>query len=161
VTSLTQTIHELAGKGTQGLTLTATPLFGALALERQLVLSTNLFRPAGFVVPGEALAASMCARQRADNGGLQEAFGETDAGTRKVVLATNIAETSVTIPGIVYVIDCMFVKMRSYNAKLGIDMLTVMPISKASGICICTAHLYSIQMLPLPRADIKPIGMLA
>eukprot|EP00802_Teleaulax_amphioxeia_P007300 Tamp_07306.p2 GENE.Tamp_07306~~Tamp_07306.p2 ORF type:complete len:347 (+),score=96.63 Tamp_07306:94-1041(+) len=97
VTSLTQTIHELAGKGTQGLTLTATPLFGALALERQL-----------------------------------EAFGETDAGTRKVVLATNIAETSVTIPGIVYVIDCMFVKMRSYNAKLGIDMLTVMPISKAS-----------------------------
>ena len=51
MTSLTQTIHELAGKGTQGLTLTATPLFGALALERQLVLSTNLFRPAGFVVP--------------------------------------------------------------------------------------------------------------
>jgi len=38
VTSLTQTIHELAGKGTAGLTLTATPLFGALALERQMVL---------------------------------------------------------------------------------------------------------------------------
>jgi len=37
----------------------------------------------------------------------------------------------VTIPGIVYVIDCMFVKMRSYNAKLGIDMLTVTPVSKA------------------------------
>ncbi len=28
----------------------------------------------------------------------------------------------------------MFVKLRSYNAKLGIDMLTVMPVSKASGI---------------------------
>jgi hypothetical protein len=27
----------------------------------------------------------------------------------------------------------MYVKMRSYNAKLGIDMLTVMPVSKASG----------------------------
>ena len=37
MTSLTQTIHELAGKGWQGLTLTATPLFGALAIERQLV----------------------------------------------------------------------------------------------------------------------------
>ena len=43
MTSLTQTIHELAGKGTQGLMLTATPLFGALALERQLVLSTPPF----------------------------------------------------------------------------------------------------------------------
>ena len=63
----------------------------------------------------------------------QEAFGESSAGTRKVVVATNIAETSVTIPGIVYVVDCMFVKMRSYNAKLGVDMLTVMPVSKASG----------------------------
>jgi len=62
----------------------------------------------------------------------QEAFGDSAPGTRKVVLATNIAETSVTIPGIVYVIDCMFVKMRSYNAKLGIDMLTIMPVSKAS-----------------------------
>jgi hypothetical protein len=28
----------------------------------------------------------------------------------------------------------MFVKLRSYNAKLGIDMLTVMPVSKASGL---------------------------
>jgi len=34
---------------------------------------------------------------------------------RKVVLATNIAETSVTIDGIKYVIDCGFVKIRSYQ----------------------------------------------
>ena len=34
------------------------------------------------------------------------------------------------------VVDSMYVKMRSYNAKLGIDMLTVMPVSKASGMSL-------------------------
>jgi ATP-dependent RNA helicase DDX35 len=51
---------------------------------------------------------------------------------RQVVVATNIAETSITIPGIVYVVDTMFVKLRSYNAKAGVDFLTVGPVSKAS-----------------------------
>ncbi|KAI9661483.1 MAG: hypothetical protein M1831_003005 [Alyxoria varia] len=54
--------------------------------------------------------------------------------TRKVVLATNIAEASVTIEGIVYVIDCGFVKLRAFNPSTGIETLTPTPISKASAI---------------------------
>lgn len=53
---------------------------------------------------------------------------------RKVVFATNIAETSVTIDGIVHVIDCMFSKQRSFNPFTGIESLLVSPISKASAL---------------------------
>lgn len=54
--------------------------------------------------------------------------------TRKVILSTNIAEASVTIDGIVYVIDTGFVKLRAYNPSSGIGTLTPVPISKASAI---------------------------
>ena len=48
----------------------------------------------------------------------------------KVVLATNIAETSLTIDGIKYVIDPGFCKQNSYNARTGMESLVVTPISK-------------------------------
>jgi len=50
----------------------------------------------------------------------------------QVVLATNIAETSLTIDGIVYVIDPGYCKQSSYNARTGMESLVVTPISKAS-----------------------------
>uniref|UniRef100_A0A383W704 RNA helicase n=1 Tax=Tetradesmus obliquus TaxID=3088 RepID=A0A383W704_TETOB len=53
-------------------------------------------------------------------------------GVRKVVVATNIAETSLTIEGIVYVVDCCFVKQRAYNPIVGLESLLVAPTSKAS-----------------------------
>ncbi|KAL9086987.1 MAG: hypothetical protein Q9159_003881 [Coniocarpon cinnabarinum] len=59
-------------------------------------------------------------------------FEPSGTGFRKVVLATNIAEASVTIDGIVFVIDCGFVKLRAYNSRTGIEALTATPISKAS-----------------------------
>ncbi|BAT79705.1 hypothetical protein VIGAN_02262800 [Vigna angularis var. angularis] len=59
-------------------------------------------------------------------------FEPTPEGARKVVLATNIAETSLTIDGIKYVIDPGFVKMKSYNPRTGMESLLVTPISKAS-----------------------------
>ena len=50
----------------------------------------------------------------------------------QVVLATNIAETSLTIDGIIYVIDTGFCKQNSYNARTGMESLIVTPISQAS-----------------------------
>lgn len=59
-------------------------------------------------------------------------FERTAASTRKIVVATNIAEASVTINGIVFVVDCGFVKLRAYNSKTGIESLVTVPISRAS-----------------------------
>ena len=59
-------------------------------------------------------------------------FEKTPPGARKVVLATNIAETSLTIDNIIYVIDPGFNKQNSYNARTGMESLIVTPVSKAS-----------------------------
>lgn len=58
-------------------------------------------------------------------------FEPAPSGSRKVVLATNIAETSLTIDGIYYVVDPGFVKQSSYDGKLGMDRLQITPISQA------------------------------
>lgn len=59
-------------------------------------------------------------------------FEPAPGNTRKVIVSTNIAEASVTIDGIVYVIDSGFVKLRAFNPKTAIETLTATPISKAS-----------------------------
>lgn len=59
-------------------------------------------------------------------------FAVTPAGCRKIVLATNVAETSITIPGIRYVVDPGFAKSRQYSARTGMESLTVLPVSKAA-----------------------------
>ncbi|KAJ2958377.1 hypothetical protein NQ176_g11185 [Zarea fungicola] len=59
-------------------------------------------------------------------------FDSPPKGTRKVVFSTNIAEASVTIDGIVFVVDSGYVKLRAYNPKTGIESLTATSISKAS-----------------------------
>jgi len=59
-------------------------------------------------------------------------FEPTPEGARKVVLATNIAETSITIDGVVFVIDPGFVKQNAYNPRTGMSSLVVVPCSRAS-----------------------------
>lgn len=59
-------------------------------------------------------------------------FVPTPPNARKVILATNIAETSLTIDGIVYVIDTGFCKQNTYNPRTGMESLIVTPVSKAS-----------------------------
>jgi ATP-dependent RNA helicase DDX35 len=59
-------------------------------------------------------------------------FTPTPRGKRKVILSTNIAETSLTLEGVVYVIDSGFSKQKFYNPISDIESLVVAPISKAS-----------------------------
>ena len=59
-------------------------------------------------------------------------FQSTDPGTRRCIVATNIAETSVTVPGVVYVVDSGVVKQKEYNPVTGMDTLDVVAISKCA-----------------------------
>ncbi|KAJ2453938.1 hypothetical protein EV183_001894 [Coemansia sp. RSA 2336] len=59
-------------------------------------------------------------------------FKAAPAGMRKAVFATNVAETSVTIDGVLYVVDCGFVKQRVFDLATGLDKLVTLPISKTS-----------------------------
>ncbi|KAL3313577.1 putative pre-mRNA-splicing factor ATP-dependent RNA helicase dhx16, partial [Cichlidogyrus casuarinus] len=97
-------------------------------------------------------------------------FAPTPKGARKVVLATNIAETSLTIDGIVYVIDTGFCKQKFYSARTGIESLIVVPISKAgadqragragrvsAGKCfrLYTQHAYKTELEDQPVPEIQ------
>ena len=57
-------------------------------------------------------------------------FDPAPPGARKVIIATNIAETSLTIDGIFYVVDPGFVKQNVFSSKSGMDQLIVTPISQ-------------------------------
>jgi ATP-dependent RNA helicase DHX8/PRP22 len=59
------------------------------------------------------------------------AFAPTPPGMRKIVLATNIAETSITIDGIRHVVDTGFVKVKGHYSRTGMEFLRTVPISKA------------------------------
>ncbi|KAF1351234.1 P-loop containing nucleoside triphosphate hydrolase protein [Delphinella strobiligena] len=59
-------------------------------------------------------------------------FERAAAGVRKVIVATNIAETSLTVDGIMYVVDTGFSKLKVYNPRMGMDTLQITPISQAN-----------------------------
>lgn len=59
-------------------------------------------------------------------------FERAATGVRKVIVATNIAETSLTVDGIMYVVDTGFSKLKVYNPRMGMDTLQITPISQAN-----------------------------
>lgn len=64
----------------------------------------------------------------------QAIFSPAPPNTRKVILATNIAETSITVPGVRFVIDSGKAKIKQFRNRLGLDSLLVKEISKSSAI---------------------------
>lgn len=61
-------------------------------------------------------------------------FSPVPKGTRKVIVATNVAETSLTIKGIKYVVDSGMVKAKLFNPSSGLDLLKVIRTSRAQAV---------------------------
>ncbi|MGX6449261.1 ATP-dependent RNA helicase HrpA, partial [Patulibacter sp. S7RM1-6] len=62
----------------------------------------------------------------------QRVFRRSPSGKRRVVLATNVAETSLTVPGIKYVVDPGTARISRYSARLKVQRLPIEPVSQAS-----------------------------
>ncbi|KAK6026737.1 helicase protein, partial [Ostertagia ostertagi] len=84
-------------------------------------------------------------------------FEPTPPNARKVILATNIAETSVTIDGICYVIDPGFSKQNSFDARSGVEHLHVVTISKET-LVIALEQLYALGALKHHRGELTKLG---
>lgn len=62
----------------------------------------------------------------------QDRIFKPSGGMRRIVLATNVAETSVTVPGIRYVVDTGYARVKRYSYRSKVEQLLVEPVSQAS-----------------------------
>jgi Helicase conserved C-terminal domain len=95
----------------------------------------------------------------------RRAFLRPPANVRKVVVATNIAETSLTIEDVVYVVDSGKLKERRYSAARGLSMLVLDHVSQARTACVSSSvlsfcsHLATLLSSGMqhccPRADLS------
>jgi pre-mRNA-splicing factor ATP-dependent RNA helicase DHX38/PRP16 len=97
-------------------------------------------------------------------------FEKSPKGFRKCIVATNIAETSLTVDGILYVIDTGYCKLKVFNPRVGMDALQIYPESRAAanqrsgragrtgpGCCyrLFTEQQYKQEMLPNTVPEIQ------
>ncbi|XP_055537678.1 pre-mRNA-splicing factor ATP-dependent RNA helicase PRP16 [Wyeomyia smithii] len=97
-------------------------------------------------------------------------FQRSAEGLRKCIVATNIAETSLTVDGIIFVIDSGYCKLKVYNPRIGMDALQIYPISQANAnqrsgragrtgpgqaFRLYTERQYKDELLPLTVPEIQ------
>lgn len=97
-------------------------------------------------------------------------FQASPRGVRKCIVATNIAETSLTVDGICFVIDSGYGKVKVYNPRIGMDALQIAPVSQAGanqrsgragrtgpGLCfrLFTETAFKHELFPSPIPEIQ------
>lgn len=104
-------------------------LTGRDEIQKALELLTDYSRT---ILPNQQALQPLPLYAGLDQDSQMYVFSPPAENTRKVIFSTNVAEASVTIDGIVYVIDCGYVKLRTYNPTTNIETLTRVPVSQAS-----------------------------
>ncbi|RUS82035.1 hypothetical protein EGW08_010191 [Elysia chlorotica] len=119
-------LHKIHTSGIEGAILVFLPGYDDIMSLKFLLADDKRFQGSGFVV--YTLHSSL---QHSDQ---KKVFKNAPNGVRKIILSTNIAETSVTINDVVYVIDCGKVKEKMFDALSSLTMLKSNWISKASAL---------------------------
>ena len=114
-----------------------------LSGEREIRDTADALAPAGPAAAPRCCRCTPGCRRPSSTGSSSPTRG------RRVVLATNVAETSLTVPGVRYVVDAGTARISRYSRRLKVQRLPIEPISQASanqraGRCgrVATGHLH-------------------
>lgn len=143
----------------QGAVLVFLPGFAEISDLNKLIESSGKFPSRKYIVI--PLHSQMPTIQQ------KEVFDTPPQGVRKIIISTNIAETSITIDDVVFVIDCGRMKMKSYDKTTNTETLETTYVSKANasqrkgragrvrpGVCfhlISRARYESLETYTLPE----------